>query len=271
MFATRNWAGHDRGWRTRARLRAHLFVQSLENRLTPAQFVVTSSADSGAGSLRAAIASSNTNAEADTITFDPGVTTINLTTGQMTISEGKDLLMDGSGKVTINGAAVASATNRIFLVASKGPATTTINGLTLSNAKLIGFGGAIHCSSTGTELRLSNLTVSNNSASESGGGISTFGGKLQLTNVTLNRNEVSSSNNSKGGGLYVTNKAVISLFDSTVSFNSAPGASGINQGGGICIESSTLNVTNSLIAGNSASRSCDLCRDLNQSKHPLSG
>ncbi|MCC3444734.1 MAG: DUF4347 domain-containing protein, partial [Microcoleus sp. PH2017_03_ELD_O_A] len=69
-----------------------------------ATIVVTSNSDSGAGSLRAAIASA---VAGDTITFAPGLAgqTIALTSGQIDIPVGKNLTIDGAGAagLTISG------------------------------------------------------------------------------------------------------------------------------------------------------------------------
>src|SRR5258708_29525646 len=54
-------------WRSRTTFRPRL--ESLETRLTPATFTVSSLADSGAGSLRAAITSVNADTTADEIDF----------------------------------------------------------------------------------------------------------------------------------------------------------------------------------------------------------
>src|SRR3954451_21935780 len=63
----------NRQFRTpRAPSRPH-WLESLEPRLCLAAVVVTTEADSGAGSLRAAIQASNLSSEADTITFAPSV------------------------------------------------------------------------------------------------------------------------------------------------------------------------------------------------------
>lgn len=52
--------------------RARLAVEVLEDRLAPATFTVTNTADSGAGSLRQAILSANAAFGADTIAFAIG-------------------------------------------------------------------------------------------------------------------------------------------------------------------------------------------------------
>src|SRR5688500_13467228 len=75
-------------------VRARLFVESLEDRLAPATFNVTTTNDAGAGSLRAVILAANAAVGADAIEFDiagAGVRTINLAsalpaiTGQVAI------------------------------------------------------------------------------------------------------------------------------------------------------------------------------------------
>jgi titin len=55
-----------------SRHRARLGIEALEGRLAPATFTVTSAADTGLGSLRAAIFAANAHPGADTITFHVG-------------------------------------------------------------------------------------------------------------------------------------------------------------------------------------------------------
>jgi predicted outer membrane repeat protein len=149
----------------RIRRHARLLVRALEGRIVPTQFIVTSSADSGIGSLRAILASANTNGQADTITFDPSVTTINLTTGQLAISEKYNLTIDGGGTVTING-----ATNiRVFSITAAGAPTVTIKSLTIAKGNVSVPGGAIILGAQ--VLVLTNVSLLNNTATDSGGGI----------------------------------------------------------------------------------------------------
>src|SRR4051794_35841627 len=71
-----------------------------------ATFPVTNTADSGAGSLRAAVASANAAAGDDQITFAPGVSgLIRLTTGEIDISVDQGLTITGPGRdvVTVSG------------------------------------------------------------------------------------------------------------------------------------------------------------------------
>src|SRR3954470_10106911 len=63
----------------------------LEDRLAPAAFVVTSTADTGVGTLRNQIIATNGAGGADTITFDKTVfatvQTIKLTSGEIAVSD----------------------------------------------------------------------------------------------------------------------------------------------------------------------------------------
>src|SRR5262245_9187799 len=68
--------------------RARLGLEALEGRLVPAAFHVTTLADAGPGSLRAAVAGANAHAGADTIDFQPGLAgTIALTGGQLDLTD----------------------------------------------------------------------------------------------------------------------------------------------------------------------------------------
>jgi titin len=75
--------------RSPIRPRSRLVLEPLEDRLAPSTFTVTTVADAGAGSLRAAITSANAAPGADAIEFDipgAGVRTINLTSALPTIT-----------------------------------------------------------------------------------------------------------------------------------------------------------------------------------------
>ena len=62
---------------------ARLLLQALEDRTVPATFTVTNTSDSGAGTLRDAIAQANANTGADAIVFDPNV--FNASSGNQSI------------------------------------------------------------------------------------------------------------------------------------------------------------------------------------------
>ena len=88
---------------------AALFVALFAETLVAATFTVTNNNNTGAGSLRDAVAQSNTSPGPDTIDF--AVTgTIVLTTGQMNINGPLTIVGPGAGSLTID----ANANSRVF-------------------------------------------------------------------------------------------------------------------------------------------------------------
>jgi uncharacterized repeat protein (TIGR01451 family) len=140
-----------------------------------ATFTVTTNADSGAGSLRQAIADANGLAGADTITFNAALSgsTIALTTGQIAISDSVDIQGLGSANLTVN----AGAASRVFYVYNPAlPATdVTISGLTLTNGRVtpddpsVTVGGAIAV--IGENLSLQDVAITNSEVAGDGGGL----------------------------------------------------------------------------------------------------
>ena len=129
-----------------------------------ASSLVTTAADSGAGSLRQVIAAA---CEGATVTFDAaGVfatpQTITLTSGELLID--KNLTVNaGSSQVTVSG----NNASRVFNV-NAGKAFTII-GLTISGGQTAGSGGGIVNNGT---LTVVSSTLSGNTAGTDGGAIS---------------------------------------------------------------------------------------------------
>jgi predicted outer membrane repeat protein len=216
--------------------RACLGLQRLEERETPATFNVTTTADSGAGSLRVAVALANTNPEADTITFATGLGPVVLSTAEL-------LLTDTSGATTISGpsggaqvvqrsTAGGTPNFRLFNVGSG--VTAAFNNLTITNGNTTVDGGGIFNSGTVT---VTNSTVSGNTATTLGGGIYN-GSTLTVTNSTVSGNTASTF----GGGL--VSIALATVTNSTISGNTAK-----NSGGAIA-STNTVTLTNVTITGN---------------------
>jgi hypothetical protein len=134
-----------------------------------ATLIVTTTADSGAGSLRAAIAAAS---DGDTIQFDAALNgqTIGLTSGELAINKNITISGPGPGLLAVSR---SSGTFRIFHVLPGH--TDTIQGLTISGGIPPG-GGIFNEQAT---LTIDNCTVSNNVGSypgpASGGGISNSG------------------------------------------------------------------------------------------------
>jgi hypothetical protein len=220
-----------------------------------ATFTVTTTADSGAGSLRMAIASANGTTSPDTINFmipagsagctSAGVCTITLTSGELAITSAT-----AAGTLTITNSTGASNllisgnnTSRVFFV--NGGANLTINGVTITKGNGTGTtnsgsGGGILNFGT---LTLTNSIVSGNMATNGSGGGGIFvNGTLTLTNSIVSGNMATND----GGGIFNI-QGTTTLTNSTVSGNAASfKGGGINNG-------STLNLTGSTVSGNTAS------------------
>ena len=123
---------------------------------------VTTTADSGDGSLRSAIAQATSG---DTIQFSKKLSgkTITLKSGQLVLD--KDLTIDGSdaSNLTISG----NKASRVFYLNKK--KTATIKNLTIANGKTKGAGGGID-TRHGSVLTLENVKLNNNT-SELGGAL----------------------------------------------------------------------------------------------------
>lgn len=164
-----------------------------------ATITVTSAADNGAGSLRAAIANANSG---DTIAFDGSLAgqTITLTGGQIELAVKSNLTIDGSGAagLTISG----NNASRIFYLNSNyvNPTSLTVKNITLANAYTSDRGGAISTTHQGI-LNIENTNFVNNTADRGGGAIfSAFEGKLNVTGSKFEGNVATAANDERGAG-----------------------------------------------------------------------
>jgi hypothetical protein len=229
----------------------------------PVSLVVSNINDSGMGSLRDTIAGVQAGG---IVTFAANLSgqTITLTSGQLTLTN--SVTIDASALA--NGIAInGNASSRIFQVNSG--AGVVLNALTLTN----GFqsssskGGAI--TNAGT-LALNNCTLAGNSVSASGaGGAIQNSGQLTLKGCTLFANNgglAGAINNStvctlqnctfsgnhatanNGGAIDNAFNATLNILQCTFSGNTT-----VAGGGAIDNHTSQINLTNSILAGNSAS------------------
>jgi hypothetical protein len=106
-----------------------LHLEILEDRLTPSSLTVTTSADSGLGSLRDTIASAASGA---TINFAKNVHAITLGGTALEISKSLDIEGPGANKLTISG----NNASRVFYVDSGN--TLTLANLTIANGQASG-------------------------------------------------------------------------------------------------------------------------------------
>ena len=215
----------------------------------------------GTCTLRAAIEEAGVFPGTD-ITFSsslPNPTTILLDLGPLFIKRNLTITGNGVSSTLID----AGGLHQAFYLSG---GTVAISALTIRNGVSASDGGGIF-SDVGTDLRLSNVALVNNSAgTHNGGGIASYGsatldhcevtgnaaalgagiygdgGDLTVTSSAIHDNSVGSTSN--GAGLWLQQTSA-TLRDSTVAFNG---------GGGIFLfGSDSLDVIDSTITGNTVS------------------
>ena len=240
---------------------------------------VTTTVDSGAGSLRDTLDSANSG---DTIQFDPTLIgqAITLTSGGLIVHGGVTIDGPGASLLTVQRANGMPAF-LIFEIQGGYEGLVTISGLTIANGvggidilypdnvtiancSIIGSIGApaVFCHSRAAPQRgvtIANCTISGNTGGVLngggyGGGVYNSGGDcLGCANssgcsMTINNTTILGNSATQGGGIY--NGGGLTVSNSTISGNTAsldqPG------GGGGIASSGTLTVANSTISGNSA-------------------
>jgi hypothetical protein len=209
--------------------------------LSPAAFAATytvgNTNDSGAGSLRDAIAQANTNPGADTITFASNVSgTITLTTGSLVINDAVDIQGPGASVLTIDGNAQVTR-----------PATPTNYGFYGSDIVINGGGGSGQGRPTAilaaTPVTFSGLTITGGSANN-GGGINAYNALVAVNNCVVTGNNAYYS----GGGIYISSYySTLTVNNSTISNNTAG-----KDGGGVATTDSGIVIQQSSVTGNSA-------------------
>jgi hypothetical protein len=213
---------------------------------------VTNTSDSGAGSLRNAIAIAN---PGDTIVFSLTLPATIPLSSQLVITKNLTISGPGANSLTISG-------NNSTRVISATGATLNLSEVTIANGNASGDGGGIYNNGT---LNLAYVTLNGNySYSDRGGGIYHGGGTANLTNVTLSGNygHYGGGINVLGGGMTLLGSSVISntsnyggaifLDGGTATFsNSTLGANAAYQyGGGVYINFGELYLNNATIANN---------------------
>ncbi len=178
-----------------------------------------------------------------------GVTLQNGVASRSTIAGG-GLFIDGGSVALTNSTVISNSARFGGGIYNSGTLTMTnssVSGNIASHGSFISFGGGVDNDYGGTATLISS-SVSDNSASDGGGGGIDNSGTLTLSGSTISGN---STTGGRGGGLHIT-AGTATLTDSTVSGNSVTGPAEFDTSGGGIYNSSTLAVANSIVSGNSA-------------------
>ncbi len=234
----------QRNWAPRRRFA----VEALENRINPVTFTVTNTLNTGAGSLRNAVASANLFTSADTIIFDPAVfntfKVITLTTGEISISGATTITGPGANLLSISGNASSRAFNTTAALDTE---PISFSGLTIGSCLTTGDGGAVLIGDEA--ITFTGCNLSDNISTSDGGALSASGAAtITLTECNLINNQAQVN----AGAIYLAaDAASLTLERCTLSANIAVTGSG----GAVRIASKltgTMTVRNSTLSGNSA-------------------
>jgi hypothetical protein len=230
---------HHRAGRIRRRNARRFSLECLEHRtvLSTVTLTVNSLADTGSGTLRAAITAADGGSSKNNyvVDFSTGLTgTITLESALPVFSNNISLNGPGASSLTVQRDPNAASSFGIFAV---NIVTASISGLSIAGGTAEQGGGIENDGS----LTVSNCTLSNNTAGE-GGGIFNGEGSLTVSDCTLDHNTAG-----VGGGL--SNAGTVTISGSTITGNSAvqslanpwnPDGGGINNEGTLTVSSSTL-------------------------------
>lgn len=217
-------------------------------------FTVTSTADSGSGTLREAIDMANANLNGpgvvDVIEFDLTLPdTISLTSGELTILD--DLTINGPGAdmLTVSG----SNLSRIFFINDGDK--ITISGLKIADGNGVGAalsgtaGGAMLLSANDSEVELNDCVLENNStmADSADGAITSITPEIKLVVNRCsftNNSAVSTSDDFARGGVFgmTADRFTLEVNDSTFTSNYAQSNEGVAAGGVISLSREQLEI-----------------------------
>ncbi len=216
-----------------------------------ADLLVYNNNNSGAGSLRQAIADNNGLGGGNTIVFSNVVTGTITLFSELVISTNVTILGPGPNLLAISG----NNNSRVFQISGNNT-VANISGLTITNGFAY-YGGGIW--NLGAVLNATNCTVRGNIASSpvsvvvGGGGISSSG-TTTLIGCTVSGNTAGSGVGVEGAfvdGGGISASGTTTLIGCTVSGNSAVAFDGSSSGGGI-YQDGTLTMIASTVSSNSA-------------------
>jgi hypothetical protein len=228
--------------------RCALDLEPLEVRVALSTFVVSDLNDSGAGSLRQAVAQADGTPGPNEIDFATGLSgTITLTSGQLTIAD-NDLTIVGPGadQLSVSG----DTTSRVFEVDA---VTAAIRRLTITGGSASDSsqnGGGLY--NNGGTVTIDGCAINGNSAAL-GGGLYDYNATLAITATTIDDNTAA-----YGGGLYNNSynaTSLVTITDTTIGGNSATSSGGgleDNSGGLASNNGGVISISGCTVRGNSA-------------------
>ena len=235
---------------------AFLLILGAAHTALGATLTVTSTADSGIGSLRQAIIDASAG---DTIEFGFSncPCTIFLTSTSLEINKNLTIRGLGATQLILDGFNIADVNRRRIFDVHSG--NVVLHGMTLTHTGGLSSGGIINSAT----LTVANCVISNHIFSSSGGisnsgtlfvlnstisgnggsGIQNSSGSATITNSTISGNA-----NASGGGIRLWSGS-LTVVNSTITGNRAGAGPGL-VGGGIRVEAGTASLDNTIVAGN---------------------
>jgi predicted outer membrane repeat protein len=216
-------------------------LEALEDRWLPSQIglTVSSLADSGPGTLRAAIQAADAGSPSDKFTIGFGVTgTIDLQSPLPDLDNTIAIQGPGASSLTVERAAGLSFGSPIVSV-DEGR-TVSLSGLTITNGDAGGianFGGTLTLANSAVVNNSNNMPPTGTGSIGFGGGISNLAGTLTISGSTVSGNTAYLG---YGGGIYNGDPYPLTVIDSIVSGNTAGKGGGITNGGPLTVDRSMV-------------------------------
>jgi CSLREA domain-containing protein len=181
--------------------------------------------------------------------INPGGGAITVNISGVTIQNGDETMVGGiynhpGGTVNISNSTLSTNSGHFCGGIYNLNGTVNISNSTLSGNQAMDNGGGIY--NQGGTVNISNSTLSGNTVDGGhGGGIYNDGGTVNISNSTLSGNRTGMD----GGGVF--NNGTANLSNVTITNNTADNNNdGLGDGGGIYHQAGTVNLKNTIVAGN---------------------